>query len=93
MRNYGITSSPGSATISPAVESEDARRDALRRFGRPVFLNATHDTDIHVWLDSVVLDLRSRSTGSQASEAMLVMLAFLITAFAACAFFFSSIMD
>ncbi len=41
------------------MSQEEAEREARRRFGRPdLQRERTHDTDIIVWLDSVVADLR-----------------------------------
>src|SRR5262245_23930164 len=41
------------------MNPREARLDALRRFGRPALaMDKSHDTDIYVWLDTIVQDLR-----------------------------------
>jgi predicted permease len=45
--------------VAAGMNAQEARTDALRRFGRPgLALDNAHDTDIHVWLEAMMQDVR-----------------------------------
>src|SRR5262249_22983453 len=45
--------------VAAGMNAQEARTDALRRFGRPALaLDNARDTDIHVWLEAMIQDVR-----------------------------------
>ena len=45
--------------IAAGMDTQEARRDALRRFGGTGrTMEAAHDADIYVWLDTFMQDIR-----------------------------------